>query len=85
MENCPFCDSSEFHYVGVCGRFVASRGKSAVFELALELALHRLKSAGAGGDPFGGFPAPSAINFGVQGSATSPFFPVPVGNTGTNF
>ena len=67
------------------GRFVASRGKSAVFELALELALQRLKSARAGGDPLGGFPAPSAINFGVQGCATSTPFPVPVGNTGTNF
>ena len=67
------------------GRFVASRGKSAVFELALELALQRLKSAGAGGGPLGGFPAPSAINFGVQGSAASPSFPVPVGNTGKDF
>lgn len=26
-----------------------------------------------------------AINFGVQGCATSPAFPVPVGNTGTDF
>lgn len=67
------------------GRFVASRGKSAVFELALELALQRLKSAVAGGDPLGGFPAPSAIIFGGQGCADTPSFPVPVGNTGTNF
>lgn len=43
------------------------------------------ESAGAGGDPLGGFPAPSAMNFGVQGHAVSPSFPVPVGNTGTNF
>ena len=32
-----------------------------------------------------GFHAPSAIIFGVQGCAGSPFFPVPVGNTGTSF
>ena len=32
-----------------------------------------------------GFHAPSAIIFGVQGCAGSPFFPVPVGNTGTDF
>ena len=31
-----------------------------------------------------GFHAPSAIIFGVQGYASSPFFPVPVGNTGTD-
>ena len=30
-----------------------------------------------------GFPAPSAINFGVQGHTGTPAFPVPVGNTGT--
>ena len=32
-----------------------------------------------------GFHAPSAIIFGVQGCACTPFFPVPVGNTGTDF
>ena len=32
-----------------------------------------------------GFHAPSAINFGVQGHAGTPAFPVPVGNTGTDF
>ena len=32
-----------------------------------------------------GFHAPIAIIFGVQGCAASPFFPVPVGNTGTSF
>ena len=31
-----------------------------------------------------GFPAPSAINFGVQGHTGTPAFPVPVGNTGTS-
>ena len=35
--------------------------------------------------PLGLFPALSAIIFGVQGCAGSPFFPVPVGNTGTSF
>ena len=55
--------------------------------IALSWAMHHFsfESAGAGGDPLGGFPAPSAINFGVQGSATSPAFPVPVGNTGKDF
>ena len=32
-----------------------------------------------------GFHAPSAIIFGVQGHTGTPAFPVPVGNTGTNF
>ena len=32
-----------------------------------------------------GFHAPSAIIFGVQGYASTPFYPVPVGNTGTSF
>ena len=32
-----------------------------------------------------GCPAPSAIIFGVQGYASTPFYPVPVGNTGTDF
>ena len=47
--------------------------------------LFSFESTGAGGDPRGGCPAPSAIIFGVQGCAGSPFFPVPVGNTGTDF
>ena len=47
--------------------------------------LFSFESTGAGGDPRGGCPAPSAIIFGVQGWATSPSFPVPVGNTGTDF
>ena len=55
--------------------------------IALSWAMHlfSFESTGAGGDPRGGCPAPSAIIFGVQGYASSPFFPVPVGNTGTDF
>ena len=55
--------------------------------IALSWAMHLyfLFSAGAGGDPQGGCPAPSAIIFGVQGYASTTFYPVPVGNTGTSF
>ena len=55
--------------------------------IALSWAMHLyfLFSAGAGGDPQGGCPAPSAIIFGGQGCADTPSFPAPVGNTGTSF
>ena len=62
-------------------RQAPARGRRIALSWAMHL--YSLFSAGAGGDPQGGCPAPSAIIFGVQGYASTPFFPVPVGNTGT--
>ena len=63
-------------------RQAPARGRRIALSLAMNLfSFSALEHGGASR----GFHAPSAIIFGVQGCAGSPFFPVPVGNTGTSF